>query len=481
MFRTVSLVAALLVSMLSAGRAHALEPPAHALEPPAPKRPDIILVSIDTLRRDHVSCYGAERLTTPRIDALAASGVRFTDAQGVVPLTGPSHVTMLTGLNPQEHGAFRNGVKLDPAKVTLPEILAADGYTTAAVVAGWTLKRGQVGLDSEFQLYDDDGMEERYSVVNLMRRADKVTDGALRWADAEKAKGAGRAPYFLFVHYFDPHEPFESPLAEVPAANPAAKGFQVPKHAEQLPAYDREIAFTDRELGRMLDGLTSRGLLGDAVILVTADHGQAFGDHGYGGPEGAHGRRVYQDNVLIPLVVSAPGRIAGGRTIDLPVSHLDILPTLTALGGVAESSLPLGLSGYSLANVLTTPSAAPPWGKARRARNGVTYRGAVGNKWNPFRWAMNKDVDAAEPIYAFGIQDGRKLIVDFTPKHSIEVYDLVKDPWETTPLAEKDVPGRDAWAQSVLDWYQRTKSPDLRASQPTGAELENLRSLGYVE
>ena len=113
-------------------------------------------------------------------------------------------------------------------------------------------------------------------------------------------------------------------------------------------------------------------------------------------------------------------------------------------------------------------------------RHGVTYRGAVGNKWNLFRWAMNKDVDAAQPTYAFAIADGRKLIVDFTPRHAVEVYDLASDPWETKPLSSEQVPGRDAWAQSVLDWYARTKS-DLQAPQPTGAELENLRSLGYVE
>ena len=452
--------------------------------PASPRRPDIILISFDTLRRDHVSCYGAERLTTPRIDALAASGVRFTDAQGVVPLTGPSHVTILTGLNPQEHGAFRNGVKVNPATITLPQLLATQGYETAAVVSGWTLKRSQVGLDACFKFYDDEGMEERYGVVNLMRRADKVTDAALAWADRQVAKtlpGTSRAPSFLFVHYFDPHEPYESPLTEAPGPNPAAGGFQRPLHVEALPAYDREIAFADRELGRLLDGFKTRGMLDDTVILVTADHGQSFGDHGYGGPEGAHGRRVYQDNVAVPFILFAPGRIPGGRSVDLPVSHLDILPTLATLGGVPESVMPPGLPGFSLAKVLADPASPPPWGKARRTRHGVTYRGAVGNKWNIFRWAMNKDVDAAEPLYAFGIQDGKKLIVDFTPRHSIEVYDLVKDPWESHPLAVEDVPGRDAWAQAVLDWYARTKSSDLRASQPTGAELENLRSLGYVE
>ena len=446
----------------------------------AVRRPDILLVTFDTLRRDHVSCYGAENLTTPHVDALAASGVRFSDCQAVVPLTGPSHVSILTGVYPQEHGVFRNGVQLARDKPVLQGMLKAAGYRTGAVLAGWTLKRSQCSLERGFDTYDDEGMEERYAVVNLMRRADAVTDAALKWADAFAAEGPSRPPYFLFVHYFDPHEPYEAPPGDACAKNPGAGGYCTPKFTGRLAEYDREIAFSDREMGRLLEGLRTRGLMTDTLVLFTADHGQAFGDHGYGDAEGAHGRRVYQDNVAVPLVVSWPGRIPAGKVNALPTCHLDLVPTIAAAAGIT-ASIPAGLPGYDLLPALEDPSAPAPWGNARRVRRGVTYRGAIGNKWNIFRWAMNRDVEAAEPLYAYAIADGKKIIVDFTPRHRVEAYDLAADPWEAKPLPSDAVPGRDAWAQSVLDWYERTKSPELRATQPTGAELENLRSLGYVE
>lgn len=455
--------------------------PAAADGAPAERRPDVLVVTFDTARRDHFSCYGHELLTTPTVDALAREGVLFSDCQAVVPLTGPSHASLFTGLYPQTHGAFRNGVPLRDDEHALAEVLRDAGYRTSAIVAGWTLRRKQSGLAQGFERYDDDGMDERYSVVNLMRRAEDVTDAALAWVDAAGLSGASadRPPYFLFVHYFDPHEPFEAPLEQTPGPNPGADGGPaLERITRQLDAYDREIAYADRELGRLLAGLGERRLMDDAIVLFTADHGQSFGEHGYGKAEGAHGRRTYQSTLAAPLVVRWTGRLPGGRTIDLPVSHLDVLPTLTELVGLPADVLPLGVQGVSLADVLRDTSARPPWGRAERVRYGVAFRGAVGNRWNIFRWMQNRDVDDATPLFACAIMGGRKVIANPRRPERFEVYDLRADPGELRPIRGEDERWRGT-VTKILDWYASTRT-ELTAVEMDDEQLEALRALGYV-
>jgi arylsulfatase A-like enzyme len=426
-----------------------------------------------------VSCYGSDLLTTPHVDELAARGVRFTDCQSVVPITGPSHASILTGLYPQVHGAFRNGVPVHGDVPTLAELLRASGYRTGAVVAGWTLKASQCGLSRGFETYDDNGMEQRYDVVNLMRRADAVTDAALAWTGKVRTETPG-SPWFLFLHYFDPHEPYESPLPADPPKNAAARDLPAPPERSMLGAYDREIAFSDRELGRFLDALRERGELDRTLVVFTADHGQCFGEHGYGGAKGAHGRRVYQALLASPVVMAGPG-IAPGTLNELPTTHLDLLPTIAQIAGVEPAKVPPACGGQSLATVLANPSAAPPWGRARRVRYALAYRGAVGNKWNIFRWAQNKDSETAVPLYACAVLDGRKVIVDMQKPENVELFDLSSDPTESRALTDAtDATKAKSWASDVLGWYDRTRT-DLKAVPPTGTDLENLRSLGYVD
>jgi len=460
-------------------------PPARVVTEPAVRdtaapRPNVLFVTFDTLRRDHVSCYGHDVVTTPVIDGLARAGVRFTDCLAVVPITGPSHASMMTGLHPQQHGAFRNGVKVKADRVLLPEVMRRHGYIAGAVVSGWTLKDAQCGLARGFDAYDDGGMTLRYNVVNNMRPAPGVTAAALAWIDATKAAHPD-APWFLFAHYFDPHEPYVAPTKLTLAPNPAACGSpRCEVHRELLPDYDQEIAFADQQLGVLLDGLRQRGELENALIVFTADHGQSFGDNGYGGPEGAHGRRVNHCSIAVPLVMAWTGHLGVGSTCTLPVSHVDLAPTLVELLGLPASELPADLPGASLSRVLRDPTAAPPWGRASRVRRGLAFRGAVGNKWNIFRWMQNKNVDQAEPLQAFEVVDNRKVIVDFAHRDRVEVYDLAKDPGEATDLARKGEPIGDS-AETVFAWYDRTRDAQLEAPQPSAEDLEKLRALGYVE
>jgi arylsulfatase A-like enzyme len=177
--------------------------------------------------------------------------------------------------------------------------------------------------------------------------------------------------------------------------------------------------------------------------------------------------------------VSWPGRVAEGVTSDLPVSHLDLLATVAELAAVPGDLVPLGHQGASLAAVLRDPAAPAPWGRARRVRHALTFRGAVGNKWNLFRWMQNKDVDGATPLEVATVLDGTKILFDPRRRHRYEVYDLVADPGEERPIPDRD--GR--WRSTVAStwaWYESTRI-DFKDVQPSPEELEALRSLGYVD
>ena len=245
-----------------------------------PERPSLLLVSIDTLRADHVGVYGAVDARTPVIDRLAAEGTRFTTAIASAPLTLPSHASILTGLYPPHHGVRYNGIsRLLPSFDTLTERLRDAGYATGAVV-GSAVLAGKYGLDQGFDHYDDD---TRSRGDPAERPASEVTDGALAWLEhAER-------PFFLWVHYYDPHERYAppAPFADRFAGRP----------------YDGEVAYVDAELGRLFDSLAARGELDEALIVVTSDHGESLGEHA----ELTHSYSLYDAVLAVPLVFRGPG------------------------------------------------------------------------------------------------------------------------------------------------------------------------------
>jgi arylsulfatase A-like enzyme len=287
----------------------------------------IVLVSIDTLRADHLGCYGAAFAHTPRLDALAAGGVRFANAISPAPLTLPSHTTLLTGLDPPEHGVRHNGVfRLTDDVPTLAEHLREAGFATAAFVAAYVLDR-QFGLDRGFDRYDDRTSQPRYGRGMLTfpeRPANEVVDAALEWL----ASAPGR--FFLWVHLYDPHAEYRPPA-----------GF-----ASAFPArpYDGEIAFADFQVGRLLAALDQRFPDGRTLVVVTADHGESLGEHG----EATHSHLVYDATQHVPLIVQGPGLPRGGVVEDV-VALRDVAPTVLDLLGVPP--LP-GATGRSLAEAV---------------------------------------------------------------------------------------------------------------------------------
>ncbi|MFP3940102.1 MAG: sulfatase, partial [Thermoanaerobaculia bacterium] len=247
---------------------------------------NLLLVTLDTTRADHLGAYGDAGAETPNLDRLAAGGLRFTDAVTPVPMTLPAHATLLTGLDPPGHGVRINGrFVLGQEHETLAEALRRAGYETAAFVSSFVLDR-RFGLAQGFDRYDARLETTRAAAFapQTERSAEAVTDAAVEWLEGRRAAGGEGRPVFLWVHYFDPHDPYEPP-------EPFASRF-----ADR--PYAGEIAYVDRELGRLLASLERTGLAGRTVVVATADHGESLGEHG----ERYHSRTLYEGAVRVPLI-----------------------------------------------------------------------------------------------------------------------------------------------------------------------------------
>ncbi|MCP3984694.1 MAG: sulfatase-like hydrolase/transferase [bacterium] len=281
---------------------------------PDPSAPSVLLVTIDTLRADHVGAYGASFARTPRLDSLADRGVRFERAMATAPLTLPSHASILTGLYPPSHGVRHNGVfRLRSEHTTMAERFRDAGWKTGAII-GAAVLNGQFGTSQGFDHYDGDIYGERATAAGFAERpADQVTDLALDWV--RTAEG----PFFLWVHYYDAHatytppEPFRSEFAKRP--------------------YDGEVAFVDFELGRLLDGIETDGKLENTMVAVTSDHGEGLGEHG----EASHTYFIYDSDIHVPLILAGPG-VPKGVVVDQVVSNAAVAPTVVALADLPALS-----------------------------------------------------------------------------------------------------------------------------------------------
>ncbi len=301
-------------------------------QPVAPKHspPDVYLITIDTLRADHVGCYGYKQVETPALDALAADGVRFTEAFTHSPITNTSHITILTGLLPSVHGVTDFGVPLSPQHATAAELLKKHGYQTAAFIGAVILDSNTLapGLDRGFDFYDNfpakTESKERWGRVE--RRGMEVVEHAENWFDKHRT-----GPHFVWVHLYDPHDPYEPPP-------PFSE-----KYKDHL--YDGEIAYADSALARWIAFLKKAGVYDNAIIVVTGDHGEGLGEHG----EETHGLFLYDSTLHIPLILKMPLKTGGGAphgtVIDAQVRTTDILPTILSATGVAA---PAELNGESL-------------------------------------------------------------------------------------------------------------------------------------
>lgn len=302
-------------------------------ERPVPDGPNILLISMDTTRRDHLSAYGYGRKTTPVLDAIALQGVRFDKAYAPMATTAPSHASIFTSLYPLAHRVIKNGVVLDEAHDTLAEILHRHGWDTAAVVSSFVLSE-PFGLAQGFDFYDDEfdtatssfpeGTWEGKEVEGgFDRHAEATTARALDWLENERD---AERPFFFFLHYFDPHWPYDPPenfkkRYGVKTEDPRKK---------TIGMYDGEIAYTDRQIGVVLDTIERLGLTEDTLVVILGDHGEGLGDHGHL----EHGVNVYEEAVLVPLIARWPGKIRDRATRRAPVELVDLAPSILDLVGV---------------------------------------------------------------------------------------------------------------------------------------------------
>ena len=276
-----------------------------------PRRPNILIITIDTLRADHLGCYGYGITRTPAIDRLAREGVRFTDAIAAAPITMPAHTSLFTGLLPPAHGVRDNGAyALGNDAVTLAERLHDAGYTTHAFISALVLNR-RYNLNQGFETYDDELWSEDDPKLFMIRerRAPKTADRFLAWLDQWKAEP--RKPFFTWIHFFDPHQPYHPAAADLAMAP---------------SPYDAEIMGVDRQIGRIVERLRANKLLDDTLIIVTADHGESLGEHG----EQTHAVFVYDATVRVPMIWRYPRAIAP-RVCEAPVRSVDVVPTLLKL------------------------------------------------------------------------------------------------------------------------------------------------------
>jgi len=394
---------------------------------------NVVLVTIDTARRDHFGCYGDENARTPVVDALARGGVLVEDAVSSVPLTLPSHATILTGRYPPRLGVHDNGLdRLGPGPSTLPESLRAHGYATAAFVGAFVLD-ARFGLDRGFDHYDFEVSEAGYHPQMTEfneRQADAVTDSTLAWLDRHVTGDPGR-PFFTWVHYFDPHLPYMSPLQSL-------------SDLRGRP-YDAEIAYADQQLGRIVAWLDRRGLRDRTLVVVTADHGESLGEH----RENTHGMFVYDATLHVPLVLSCPALFEGPLKIaDRVVGLVDIRATIEDLLGVASGA---GGDGVSLLD------AAPPE-RAIYIETEGPLRMAGCSPLRGVRTHTAKFIEAPEPEY----------------------YDLEHDPAELRNLYASSpqlVAPLRAQLEATLAGEAAPATPQRRLSED---ERTRLRSLGYT-
>ncbi len=394
-----------------------------------PRRPSLLLVTIDTLRADRVGAWGYAAAETPHLDRLAARGARFARAQAPVPLTGPSHATLLTGTYPPVHGVRDNVTfSLGERHPTLAALLKARGYHTAAFVAAYPVA-ADFGFARGFDEFHEDLHQSPVPGEGAERPGNEVADQFIAWLERRES-----GPFFAWVHLYDPHAPYSPP----------------PPYRERFAGrpYDGEIAFADAQVGRMADALARTGRERDTLVVALSDHGESLGEHG----ERTHAILIHEATQHVPLILAGPG--IAPRVVEDRVGTVDVLPTVLGLLGITP---PAGLQGRDLRPAL----------EGRALPSEPLYTESLFGRLN-CRWAPLRGIT----------QDDWKLVRGATS----ELFDLASDPSESRDRS-RDEPDRVARLESVLSAALRTMAPGGDSARPVAIspeQEERLRSLGYA-
>lgn len=423
---------------------------------------NILLVTIDTLRADHCSAYGYGRETTPTLESLARQGARMGVAYAPTATTGPSHASLMTSLYPITHGVVKNGMVLDAGFETLAEVLRAAGYRTAAVVSSFVLD-AKFGYAQGFETYDDDFDAQAATIARPEFEGQEVEGGFDQTGDrtTEKASNllarlaAGGEPFFLWVHYFDPHAPY-APPPEFASRFPADD--QRDELSRAKSGYDGDIAFADHELGRLLAAFDPSGPRNSTLVVVVGDHGEGLMQHGHM----HHGVQIYEEAVRVPLLLRLDGRIAP-QAHDEPVEIVDVMPTVLELARLVHTR---PLQGRSLAAALTQGAPLDPERPVYLHRR-YYDPGEIGG----IPVAGEK----------FGIRRGLWKYIEGEQEGTRELFNLVDDPGERTNLVVSETAVAAELSASLAAWKTTQGGARQRAEGLSPQDREKLRALGYVE
>lgn len=432
----------------------------------------VFLVTFDTLRADHLGSYGYPRPTSPFLDQLAAQGVRFQHAFSHMPTTAPAHASLLTALYPFEHDVRKNGEQLDASFLSVGDLLGQAGFETAAFVGVRFLQRC---LRHDFDHFDVAVTEGRN-----YRVASETIDATLDWLGEKTPQDR----LFVWIHLFDPHEHWENTPA--PPEYLELMALRTPQEQETLFAflrdfhdlrprqlqpgrsavqrilrYDAQIRFADRELERLYRAVAEQGLARDSLWIVTSDHGEGLGNHGYV----LHGRYLYGEHLRVPLIFHAPRQGFPRRTTAALAQHVDLLPTLADLMGLPAEPAGYRLRGRSLRPFLEgAEDGSPVYVFAQRR-------------------PKEKDRPSFEDGDLYSLQDSRFKYIHRSVGQS-EFYDLAEDPLEKRNRIGIDSPDRDRLRRVLeAEFTPRFHDPVIPQAREAldDATLEELRALGYVE
>ena len=397
----------------------------------AENRP-IILISVDTLRADHLSSYGYSRLKTSRIDSLAIGGTIFSQASAQVPLTLPSHTSLLTSTYPFTNGVRDNGEQVGGDLTTLASILKSRGYRTSAFVGGFVLDR-RFGLDRGFDTYDSpfkvEG-EQGVDSADLKRPAEEVTESAIRWIDANATQ-----PFFVMVHLFDLHTPY---------ILPAAVRAKFPDRG-----YDGALSYIDDNIGRLLGFLEKKGLLQKSLIVFLADHGESLGDHG----ERTHGYFVYQSTLRVPLIFHWPAGAGFPTRLDQPVGLVDVAPSILDFLGAPR---PAQFQGRSLLNTVRQNAPAAEhevYGESLYAHDHLGCAALLSLRVGKYKY-----IDAPKP----------------------ELYDLSQDPDESSNVFQRQKTEAIPLRKRLQTIRSLAPAANQAKKQASPDVIRRLSSLGYL-
>ncbi len=428
------------------------------------KKPNILMISMDTVRRDHCSSYGYQQSTTPNLDAFCKQGTIFDQAYAPTSTTGPSHATMFTSLYPIAHHVKKNGLKLSENHITIAEILKSQGYQTSAIIGSFVLS-ARFGYSQGFSFFDESfelqGSKHRVKSWEgnkidgaFCRRGNYVTNNAISWL---KNKCDPDEPFFLFAHYFDPHNPYDPHEPFLSKFYPSKKN---PNELEEtIGKYDGEIAFIDYEIGKLLNVIKQMGLEEETLVIITSDHGEGLMEHN----RMYHGVNIYEEAVRVPLLMRWPNVIKRGRIINNPVSLIDLTPTILDLIGINPDNWPF--QGKSLVLRLQGESGSyenPIYLYRRHYKKGIVGKTYVNGE-------------------QYGVRIGSWKYIEGKDEKLKLLFNIATDPQESKNLCTSHLKRAKDLESHLKYWKKEHVQANNVLNKIPEKELERLKALGYVE